>query len=75
MRKDRINQQIECNFSFEMLYKAAFNRDLSKNIKLKLQNLPQEEINKLVLKWSKKAGWKTEERIGSNGVLYRAFYP
>ncbi len=73
IKKQDIN--IECNYSFEMLYREAFKKDLSKEEKKRFQNLPQEEINKLVLKWSKRANWVTEKRFGLDGQLYISFHP
>ncbi len=66
---------ISCNFSFWDLYKAAFKKNPSKKLKKDFQNLSQIEINKHVLIWAKKAGWQTEERIGSDKKIYLAFFP
>lgn len=66
---------IECNFSFDDLYKAAFGKDISKKAKQEFANLSQDKINNLVLKWSKKANWKTEEKKGIDGKIYLAFFP
>lgn len=70
-----MKNDLACHFSFEDLYRASYNKDLSKSLKTKFQTLDQTEINKLVLKWSKKAKWKTEERRGSDGEIYIAFHP
>lgn len=64
----------ECEYSFEMLYRAAFGKNIPKKEKLKLQSLEQEEINQLVRVWANKAGWKTEIRKGTDGREYIAFY-
>lgn len=66
---------IECDYSFEMLYKAAFGKELPPVEKLHLQKKPQKDINLLVKKWAKKAGWTTVERLGSDGSIYLAFHP
>jgi hypothetical protein len=66
---------IECNFSFSDLYKAAYGKNLSKDEKKKFINLSQEEINNLVLKWAKKAGWKIERKRGNDKEVYIAFHP
>lgn len=64
-----------CDYSFDDLYKAAYKRNLKVTEKKKLQRLPQEEINKLVIIWAKKAGWATKVKPSSNGIKYLAFYP
>jgi hypothetical protein len=66
---------IECDYSFDMLYKAAFGKSISQKKKQQLQNLAQENVNKLVAEWAQKAGWKTQEKIGEDNALYLAFYP
>ncbi len=71
--KNLIN--IECDYSFEMLYKAAFGKNISILEKSKLQKLNQKEINLLVKKWAKRAGWGTEKRIGEKNTIYIAFFP
>lgn len=65
----------ECDYSFEMLYKAAYGKRLSKKAKNSLQSLDQVEINELVTLWAKRANWKTIERNGEDGKKYLAFYP
>lgn len=66
---------IECDYSFDMLYEAAFGKNLDIKEKQKLQKLSQEEINTLVLNWAKIAGWKTKEKNGSGGEIYLSFHP
>jgi hypothetical protein len=66
---------IECDYSFEMLYKAAYKKKIPDKIKHEFQALPQEEINKLVMKWAQVANWRTESKVGEQGVVYLAFYP
>ena len=65
---------VECAYSFHDLYKAVFGKELSLQEKKKLQSLPQEDINTLVSKWAKEAGWKTEKKKGTNGKIYLSFY-
>lgn len=65
---------VECDYSFEMLYKAAFGKSLSKKEIAKLQTSSQNEINSLVLIWATKAGWTTDRRLGDDGKDYIAFY-
>jgi hypothetical protein len=65
----------ECKFSFDDLYKATFNKSLNIKEKRKLQSLPQEEINEIVLSWTQKAGWKTKKKKGNDGKTYVSFYP
>lgn len=66
---------IECDYSFDMLYKAAFGRNISQKRKQQLQSLPQAKINELVQRWAKKAGWNTQEKSGESNTIYLAFYP
>ncbi len=66
---------LECNFSFDDLYIAANGKKISKALKTKFQILDQNKINELVLKWAKKAKWTTEERTGSDKVIYISFHP
>ncbi len=72
MKKNHINT--ECGYSFEILYEAAYGKRLDEGLKTKLQNLSQEKINSLVIKWAKIARWKTDKRIGSDGIEYVSFY-
>lgn len=65
----------EVCYSFDSLYFAAFGKVISKTLKAKFQKLPQNEINNLVLKWAKKAKWKTKAKKGNDGVIYVAFHP
>ena len=58
-----------------MLYKAAYGNNISKKEMLKLQKMPQEKINTLVLEWAKKAGWVTKNKIGTDGKSYTSFWP
>lgn len=66
---------IECDYSFEMLYRAAFKKKIPMKVKIELQMLPQDKINSLVNEWACKAKWRTEEKIGERGIIYLAFYP
>jgi hypothetical protein len=66
---------IECAYSFEDLYRAAYGKSLSLKEKNKLQNISQEKINSLVLAWAEKAGWKTNKKIGKDNKIYLSFYP
>ena len=66
---------IECDYSFDMLYRAAFKKNISQKAKLQLQSLDQEGINKLVAKWAKTAEWNTEMKTSRDGNLYLSFWP
>lgn len=66
---------IECNFSFDDLYNAAYGKNLSKKEKEKFTVLSQDTINELVLKWTKKANWKTKIKKGIDGKNYLSFHP
>ena len=65
----------ECDYSFEMLYHAAFGKSLPRKKKQSLKFLNQEDINKIVTDWAGKAGWNTKEKKGSDGKIYTAFFP
>lgn len=64
-----------CNFSFWDLYKAAFGKSATPAVKKRFFTLSQKAINKKVTLWAQRAGWKTEERMGTDNKLYIAFYP
>lgn len=66
---------IECAYSFDDLYKAAFGKNLDLKEKAELQKLPQEEINILVSKWAQQAGWRTRKKKGTENITYLSFYP
>ncbi len=74
MMKNHSKKKPECDYSFEMLYQATFGKAMSVDQKEKFKDLPQEEINELVLKWSKQARWHTQKRTGTDGVEYCAFW-
>lgn len=65
---------LECNYSFEDLYKAAFGRKISEKKKKEFQTLTQKEINDLVNRWAQKAQWKTNKRKGADGEIYISFH-
>lgn len=66
---------IECAYSFKDLYLAAFGHEPKVDELLNLYALPQAKKNAVVAKWTKKAGWATSVRLGTDGVEYLAFYP
>ena len=66
---------IECNYSFESLYSAAYGRNMNIREKRAFEKFSQEEINTLVLQWSKEAGWKTRKKKGTDGFTYLSFHP
>lgn len=68
-------RKTDCDYSFEMLYEAAFGKSLSSKQKMKLQLLPQEKINELVIKWAEKAKWATVRKRGNDGIDYISFHP
>lgn len=67
--------KLECAYSFADLYTAAFGQKPEQAELHALYALNQTERNKQVQVWAKQAGWGTEERIGSDGVVYLAFCP
>lgn len=66
---------IECSYSFWDLYKTAFGEDPSDEYKQEFFQMSQDERNKAVSEWAQKAGWETDERVGSDGLVYTAFAP
>ena len=66
---------IECDYSFDALYQAAFGKKIPKKEKRKFQSLSQDEINTLVSRWAKKAGWDTTEKKGTDGNNFLSFHP
>lgn len=66
---------IECAYSFDDLYKAAYGKNLKANEKAELQNLSQEKINEFVEIWAQKARWKTCKKKGSDNKIYLSFHP
>lgn len=64
-----------CAYSFDDLYQAVFGRAMTETEKGALYDLPQADRNVQVGEWAKEAGWQTEDRRGSDGVTYTAFWP
>jgi hypothetical protein len=69
-----IPEDAECSFSFWDLYKAVFGKDASEDFKKEFSSYTQEEKNVLVKKWAEQVHWTIDDRIGSDGVTYTAFY-
>lgn len=67
--------KLECAYSFADLYTAAFGQEPEQRELGALYALSQTERNRRVHAWAEQAGWGTEERIGSDGVVYLAFCP
>lgn len=65
---------LECNFSFKDLYNAALGKDMDPLEIQAFNSVSQEERNEKVKLWADMAGWTTEERIGSDGRVYVAFW-
>ena len=65
----------ECSYSFWDLFEAANKRQATVTEKNNFQKITQEERNKLVKKWAKKASWGVDDRVGSDGKIYTAFCP
>jgi hypothetical protein len=65
----------ECQYSFSDLFKAAHNRALDQTEAMKFVLVSQDEKNKIVKELASLAGWKIEDRIGSDGKTYTAFSP
>lgn len=66
--------EASCRFSFDDLYYARFGRAMKTQEKTELYTQPQEKRNNIVRRWAREAGWLTENRVGSDGVMYTAFW-
>jgi hypothetical protein len=59
-----------CMYSFQDLFNASnFNESTAI-----LSKMDQESINKLVKKLCEISNWGWEDRLGSDGIIYTAFY-
>lgn len=65
----------ECSFGFADLYKAAFGHNPPDSVIMELLSLDQETKNAKVRQWAALAGWGTDERRGTDGLMYTAFSP
>lgn len=70
-----LSNMIECDYSFDMLYKAAFGTELPLKEKKKFKKLDQDSINRLVEVWAQKAGWVTHLKSDQLGREFLAFHP
>ena len=66
---------IECNYSFQDLYKAAFKRAPNKAELIKFSKLSLPKRNKILKEWVNLVGWETQEKLGTDGEIYIAFAP
>lgn len=67
--------KLECAYSFGDLYTAAFGRSPKRAELDALYALSQADRNVQVGEWARQAGWGTEQRVGTDGVVYTAFCP
>ncbi len=65
---------IECDYGFWDLYRAAYGREAEVLDMEQLYALSQDERNEVVAKWAHMAGWRTDWRVGTDGLRYLAFY-
>lgn len=68
------DMETSCQFSFDDLFQAAFGRVITEKERRELYGLSQTDRNQRVGEWAKKAGWQTEDRVGTDGIEYRAFW-
>ena len=66
---------IECAYSFDDLHFAVVKKHFSALESERFLRLNQQSKNDLVAQWAAKAGWETEEKIGSDGLVDIAFWP
>ncbi len=65
----------ECCFSFADLFSAAEGRIWTHEEEKVFQNLTQQERNEWVSRLAQKAPqFKTQDKIGTDGITYRAFW-
>ena len=66
---------IECSYSFNDLYFAAYGESMEREVEQRLYSVDQSERNSMVAEWAEDAGWETTKRAGSDGNVYLAFCP
>lgn len=66
---------IECDYSFKDLYFAAFGEAPTQDEMVEFLRLDQDVRNERVKLWAEKAGWGTDDRVGTDGPVYTAFCP
>ena len=66
---------IECSYSFNDLYYAAYGELMERDVEDRLYAVDQKERNRMVAEWADDAGWETTPRTGSDGLTYLAFCP
>ena len=65
----------ECAFSFQDLFHAAEGRSWTTEEELNFVNLTQDERNEWVSNLTAKAPqFRTQDKVGDNGITYRAFW-
>ena len=65
----------ECAYSFRDLYFAAHGQQMSQTVEKDLYGASQEQRNEWVGEWAQLAGWETQPRTGTDGLIYLAFCP
>ena len=65
----------ECAYSFRDLYQAAHGHPMSQLTEQDLYRITQEQRNQWVAEWAELAGWETQPRAGTDGLIYLAFCP
>ena len=65
----------ECNYSFAELFRLANQRSWTDDERQRFMALDQHERNAVVKKFASAAGCvRTEDRLGSDGLIYTAFW-
>jgi hypothetical protein len=65
----------ECRYSFDDLFRLAHDRDWTEEEKSAFMALDQGARNCEVMRLADKAGCiRTEDRLGTDGVMYTAFW-
>ena len=67
----------ECEYSFADLFRAVRGRDWTIEEQAELESLPQPDRNAWVKKLAQAAEGRiaTEDRLGTDGQVYTAFWP
>jgi hypothetical protein len=66
---------IECDYSYNDLFRAAYNRLTTVKERELLSQMTQKDRNKYVRRLAGLAEWETKDKLGSDNQIYTAFAP
>lgn len=64
----------ECAFSFEDLFRAVWGRGWTEDERDEVYGMTQTDRNEWVSQTARKTDFKTADRVGTDGAIYRAFW-